>query len=376
MKVTKLYKGAVEITALYRQTVNLLAPVVEFVLTVFRASVTADGGTLLAALEAQYTANFGKVTTGANMVMVGGASKVSKIYGINPTNEAIVAITVARNSTATYVGSDGLIKTAAINMPRLDYHPITLAIRGYLFELAGTNLFWHSSAFNNTASWMSNAITFVTTGTPLGPDGVTLSTKIVETAGANFRAITQDRGYVNGTVYTYSIFAKAGERSIIHIFTGLEGIGVAFNLATGQMSLVHQLAIGQMIAYPNGWYRCSMTYTMTRAGSTADIYMQNVAGENNYTGNGTSGLYLWGAMLQTGMDLTSYIPTTTANGVRQADTVSYTAAASGSLFTEVNGVKAVTAISAGTVNVPKGTVKSLTGFSRTLTSGEITTLTT
>jgi len=49
-------------------------------------------------------------------------------------------VTFTRGTTATFVGSDGLIQTAAINAPRFDYDPVTLAAKGLLIEEQRTNL--------------------------------------------------------------------------------------------------------------------------------------------------------------------------------------------------------------------------------------------
>ncbi|MEO2040046.1 MAG: hypothetical protein ABGW90_15345, partial [Martelella sp.] len=55
------------------------------------------------------------------------------------------AITFTRAGTATYVGSDGLIKTAAIDQPRFDY---STGRRGLLLEGPATNLLRYGQDFS------------------------------------------------------------------------------------------------------------------------------------------------------------------------------------------------------------------------------------
>jgi hypothetical protein len=50
----------------------------------------------------------------------------------------------------------------------------------------------------------------------------------------------------------------------------------------------------------NGWYRCFISVTPNDATTTAFIYQTNIATSTTYTGNGSEGIYLWGAMIEEG----------------------------------------------------------------------------
>jgi hypothetical protein len=74
-------------------------------------------------------------------------------------------------------------------------------------------------------------------------------------------------------------------------------------------------------AFPNGWYRCHVTFELV--GSTPNVTI-DIAGAPSggvivYVGDNTSGILLWGAQLEEGSFATSYIPTTTAAVTRAGD---------------------------------------------------------
>lgn len=76
--------------------------------------------------------------------------------------------TFTRASSGTYIGSDGLLKTAATDEERITYDPSTLASRGYLAEKAATNQLLNSdtlSTQNVTVAAVEQTLHFTGTGT-------------------------------------------------------------------------------------------------------------------------------------------------------------------------------------------------------------------
>jgi hypothetical protein len=111
-------------------------------------------------------------------------------------------ITFTRSTIATYTGSDGLVKTAAINEPRFDYDPTTLQPRGLLIEESRTNIVLHSSDLTQTA-WVKVNATVAMTAT--GPDGADNSaTTVTATAG-------------NATVLQAFVLANAQRNTSVYI---------------------------------------------------------------------------------------------------------------------------------------------------------------
>jgi len=73
-----------------------------------------------------------------------------------------------RASTATFVGSDGLIQSAAINQARFDHDPVTLASKGLLIEESRTNLVFPSATLTTqtrTVTATAHTLSFYGTGT-------------------------------------------------------------------------------------------------------------------------------------------------------------------------------------------------------------------
>jgi hypothetical protein len=140
---------------------------------------------------------------------------------------------------------------------------------------------------------------------------------------------------------------KASEWSWAFITPSAAVGGVWFNLSNGTIGTQQAGCVGSIVSYGNGWYRCSVTLTGTGVASTTRVTPTN-ADNTNTAGDGTSGIFAWGAQLEVGSFPTSYIPTTTASVIRSADICSIT----GSDFTGFYNQSEGTIVGSGSTNQP------------------------
>lgn len=232
-------------------------------------------------------------------------------------------ITFTRSTTATFTGSNGLLQTAAINTPRFDYDPVTLAPLGLLIEEQRTNLVTYSEQFDNAAWTKTNAS--VTANTIVSPDGALTADKLVENTANGFHlAQSATITPTASTLYTFTCYAKAAERTQVSVaFTGggSADSGVIFNLLNGTYVATIGVAPNSynIISVGDGWYRCSITWVTTNTNVIAGRVYSALSSAISYTGDGTSGIYIWGAQLEAGAFPTSYIPTVASQVTRAAD---------------------------------------------------------
>ena len=240
----------------------------------------------------------------------------------------------SRASTATYVGSGGLIKSAAIDAARMNYNPTNLSVAPKLLvEAASTNLLTYSEDFSN-AAWTKTRAS-ITPNAAVAPDGTMTADKLVEdTTATNSHFVFQDKSITAGSIQTMSVYVKAGERSVIQLNltnVGSDGAFARFDLSSGVIITAATIlgagssASSSIVALGNGWYRCILSCIINSTSTTAHCSAFLYLNGSSYTGDGTSGLYIWGAQLESG-NLSSYIPTTTAAVTRAADVSSSAAA--------------------------------------------------
>lgn len=207
------------------------------------------------------------------------------------------------------------LMTAAANVARFDHNPVTGTSLGLLIEEARTNELQYSQEFNNAYWGTSN--TTVQPNVIVAPDGTLTGDKLVVNAAFGSSYISKT-GLVSG-VKTASFYVKAAEYTRIFCFiAGAVDIGASFNLTTQVVTNIGN-ATGSMQSVGNGWFRCNV-YSST-AGTIFYLYPNSSGG---FTGDGYSGIYIWGAQLEVGAFATSYIPTAGATATRNADDASMT----------------------------------------------------
>jgi len=239
-------------------------------------------------------------------------------------------ITFTRSTTATFTGSDGLIQTAAINAPRFDYNPTTLAPLGLLIEEQRTNLQINSEDFTN-ADWTKGSNTTITANTIVSPAGTLTAdtfgyTSI--TSGVLQVADNQTKA-ASSITYTSSVYVKASSNLFLHFYVDANSTSnsgrVIVNTSTWTVLSSTNFGTftstsGTVNAVGNGWYRITCTTTSgTETNIRFNLYWSTVSNTITFTPVGTENVYIWGAQLEAGAFATSYIPTVASQVTRSAD---------------------------------------------------------
>ena len=240
-------------------------------------------------------------------------------YNDENNNYKPLPFTTTRNSIATRVNKQGLIEVVGNDVPRIDYTDSADGV--LLLENSATNLVNYSEAFSN-GYWIKEK-TSITSSAVISPDGTLSASKLVEDSSNGLhRTYSSLITTAQNNNYTSSVFAKKGGRNIFGIQTssGAQPY-VWFNLDKGIIELQQSNIVGKIESLPNGWYKCSATWNSSSA-TNDRVFIQLAKSTSNtsYTGDGTSGIYLWGAQFEQSSFPTSYIPTSGSSVTRQADT--------------------------------------------------------
>jgi len=248
-------------------------------------------------------------------------------YNDENNNYKPLPFTTTRDSIATRVNKEGLIEVVGRDVPRIDYTDSEDGV--LLLENSATNLIAYSEDFSQSA-WIKTRSS-ISSNSSISPDGTLNADKLIEDTSTNTHS-TQNNVTIGNVDTTISVFVKADTRSRVRfILTDLTTGDYRVDLNLNNLSVIENKGGSRgswtntsykVENFTNNWYKVSLTATKG-AGSQASlsINLLDNSGNHAYTGDGTSGIYVWGAQLEDG-NLSSYIPTNGSTVTRQADTAS------------------------------------------------------
>jgi len=240
-------------------------------------------------------------------------SLVDRISGNN-------LITFERASIGTYVDENGLIKTAAADEARFDHNPETGESLGLLIEEQRTNLYTQSSDMYNSYWGPVNLIR--TPNATIAPDGTNTATLLVANTTNGTHTIKPNIA-ISTSFNTVSVFLKSNGDQYFMIRGDNQSNFCVFDLINGVIASSSTLnsTTASIMEYPNGWYKCIVSYIPAGVGNDPEFYLANSSTYNtaSFSGTGANGVYIWGAQLEAGAFPTSYIPTSGSTFTRQPD---------------------------------------------------------
>jgi hypothetical protein len=224
-------------------------------------------------------------------------------------------ITFTRASTGTYLDSDGLLKTATTNTPRVEYD-INGNRKGLLIEEARTNLNSASEALTVSPWSATNPNTTLTANDKIAPDGNLTGTKVVATGSTNtgITRVINTGSTIASKSFTLSVWVYAD--ATFNFDLRVRGNG---SVQEAQNITVSTVA--------GEWVRVHATASFTASADGNDLlvaYYTGIFGVAN-----TNTLWFWGAQVETASFPTSYIPTAGAAATRAADVASIPTSAFG-----------------------------------------------
>ena len=304
---------------------------VAYLYELFKQRVLSDGGTFI-----ENPIIFGN----ESLLLTPNAFKVGKLYSALPTN-GTGDFTVDRNSTATYIGQDGLIETALANVPRIDWGTGEAAL---LVEPQSTNFFLASDPLVDPNIAEVDNVSFDANDWGIGLTGkVIFSDNLVNTRRYRVsQALSEDITYTlsglvkpyNGVKPSFIIFGGIGFLTIGGV--ALSNVNVRFTQWEG-------------IYYVEGSGKINPSYP-------------TLNGFRKDNTNNSIGFELSSIQLEQASTGSSYIPTNGTTVTRLEDDISVPTPAGVTSITEtIDGVEQnpITTIPA-TYSLPVGNINKVT----------------
>ncbi len=225
------------------------------------------------------------------------------------TIRALIALS---NSGISYAGdSTSGVYLWGVDMELRAYMPTYVAARGLMKSSDDLTSTWTKNRCTASADTIANPLTSDVTADSLIEDSTVTQTHY---AGQLFNA--KPTASLSVTISTY---AHANTRSWIAV-----GAGTAANALTNSARAFFDLTNGatgasvvagsgwavaskSIVSLGSGWYRCIVTITTdTSANLATHLFLATADSTTTYSGNGTSGVYIYGTQCEYGSTATTY----------------------------------------------------------------------
>ena len=289
--------------------------------------------------------------------------------------------TFTRNDAGTRVNASGNIESVGVDLPRIDYLGGTGSL---LLEPQSQNLIKYSEDFSQ-ASYFTVTSASVSSSTITDPTGNKNSFKLIPDNGTGGnRSI--GRSFLNLTgLHTFTCFAKKAEYNYLMLRTrNAPNAAVMFNLDNETFNVNETSAAfvsAKIDDYGNGWYRIAVTLDPSQMTNVGQLFVSlsvGITGNeiNSFSGDGVSGVYIFGMQFEEKSYPTSYIATSGSPETRAAD--SATDAGSSDLINSTEGVfyaelKSIAEFvdGASSISINNGTAQSRINIVKTSTNNKL-----
>jgi hypothetical protein len=265
--------------------------------------------------------------------------------------------------TAQKISSNGLYQVNS-NFDEVTFNPNS--------NVASTNMLSYSQDFTQWAKNVAPNDYTVNADSTAAPDGSTTADLIIKSTGVGSSSICFKlfTGAIN-TAYCGSIYVKAGGYSKVKVIFGNSAFnnleyGGTFDLVAGTNNTISNGSTVTITSAGNSWWRITVTGTSDADGGNYvfSVTPLDASYNANFAGDGTSGVYLWGAQVESNNTASIYVPM--GNGVitpaAKAKTVS-----PGIVYTSG-------ALDEVTYNTQSGVVKNLLAYSQQIGNGSFWTV--
>lgn len=287
-----------------------------------------EAGTYTFNFTAQKETEWGEVKLtllDSNLTSVGASSwtglvdRTFNIYSVTATTTGTSAyIKVEARSDASLVVDftdpdkiNHLVKNYSNSVPGRAEPMGGMYVNKYGFLTSNeTNFLYNSSRLDASRTFFN---TTFQSNVEYAPDLSFTADKLVENTATGEHFVRNSNSTVSvgaNRVITYSVRLKpAGRQHCKVLFTAVSEYSAVFTLTgTGAVSNATNLEKSSITSLSNGWYLCTITFfnSVLSTDAQARIILQNNSTTTSYSGDGTSGVFVWGQQAQYGWNATNY----------------------------------------------------------------------